>query len=302
MARGGQRRSGAQVEIMLNIQLALQKAKNNATDKWRQSAPAQPRQTTPAPPTAPSSAPAPVHALPVARPLDGNWANLNGWTPDQQALKQNRVITLDHANPARGSFDMLRTKILQTIRQNGWKLIAITSPTASCGKSTVSANLAFSFSHQVDCRTILLDLDLRRPSVGKTLGMKEAPSIENFLSGKAGLNESFVRFGSNLAIATNDKPVTHASELLQGAAAKSALATMQSRLAPDVILYDLPPMLAFDDVLAFAPSVDCALIVTAAEMTTGAEADICEYELSQRTKVLGVVLNKCRYTPEKYGY
>lgn len=302
MARGRERRSGRQVITMLNIQLALQKAKSNATDKWRQSTPAAPRQSTPVPPTAPVSAPAPVHALPVARPLDGNWSSLTAWTPDESVLADNRVVTLDNSNPARASFDMLRTKILQAMRQNGWKSIAITSPTAACGKSTVSANLAFSLSHQGDCRTVLVDFDLRRPSVGKTLGMKKMPLMEDFLNGKAGLNESFVRFGSNLAIAANERPVTQASELLQSGAAKSALATMQSRLAPDVVLYDLPPMLAFDDVLAFAPNVDCALIVTAAEMTTGAEADVCEYELSQRTKVLGVVLNKCRYTPEKYGY
>ncbi|MCO5062897.1 MAG: P-loop NTPase [Rhizobiaceae bacterium] len=287
---------------MLNIQLALQKAKSNATDRWRQSASPVPRQPTPVPPTAPSSAPAPVHPLPVARPLDGQWTNLPSWAPDQRLLKQNRVVTLDHSDPARGSFDMLRTKILQEMRQNGWKTIGITSPTAACGKSTVSANLAFSLSHQTDCRSVLIDLDLRRPSIGKTMGMTQTPSIEDFLTGNAGINDTFVRFGSNLAIAANSRPVTHASELLQGAAAKSALASMQSRLAPDVVLYDLPPMLAFDDVLAFAPSVDCALIITAAEMTTGAEVDLCEYELSQRTKVLGVVLNKCRYTPEKYGY
>jgi len=287
---------------MLNIQLALQKAKDSATDRWKQSAPAAPRQPGSIPPTAPSSAPAPVHALPVAKPLDGNWTSLPSWTPDQQVLKKNRVITLDHSDPARGSFDMLRTKILQAMRQNGWKTVGITSPTAACGKSTVSANLAFALSHQVDCRSVLIDLDLRRPSIGKTLGMTKTPSIEKFLSGKAGLEDAFVRFGSNLAIAANDLPVKHASELLQVSTAKSALAAMQGKLGPDVVLYDLPPMLAFDDVLAFAPSVDCVLIVTAAEMTTGAEADLCEYELSQRTKVLGIVLNKCRYTPEKYGY
>ncbi|MBX3596097.1 MAG: CpsD/CapB family tyrosine-protein kinase [Rhizobiaceae bacterium] len=294
---------------MLNIQLALQKAKSNANDRWKQTdstpqraAQQVTRQPTAVPSTSPVSAPAPVHALPVARPLGENWESLKQWAPDDIALRENRVVTLDHSDAARPSFDMLRTKLLQVLRQNNWKSIAITSPTAACGKSTVSANLAFSLSHQVDCRTVLLDFDLRRPSVAKTLGMKNPPSMEEFLSGKASVNETFVRYGSNLAIAANDKSVTHASELLQSATAKAALSAMQVRLEPDVVLYDLPPMLAFDDVMAFAPSVDCALIVTAAEMTTGAEADICEYELSQRTKVLGVVLNKCRFTPEKYGY
>jgi Mrp family chromosome partitioning ATPase len=188
------------------------------------------------------------------------------------------------------------------MRQNKWTSIGITSPTAGCGKSTVAANLAFSLSHQVDCRTVMIDFDLRRPAVAKTLGMRDAPVIEDFLAGRKGIDETFVRFGHNIAIGANSRTVMHASELLQSGTAKAALAAMQNRLNPDVVLYDLPPMLAHDDVLAFAPLVDCTLIVTASEITTAAEADLCEYELSQRTKVLGVVLNKCRYTPEKYGY
>ena len=61
-------------------------------------------------------------------------------------------------------------------------------------------------------------------------------------------------------------------------------------------------MLSSDDVMAFVPNVDCAILVVAAESTTLREADICERDLAEKTNVLGVVLNKCRYTPDKYGY
>lgn len=77
---------------------------------------------------------------------------------------------------------------------------------------------------------------------------------------------------------------------------------MQQKMNPDVVLFDMPPMLSNDDVVAFLPNVDCVILIAASEQSTLAEVDICEQELSDRTNVLGVVLNKCRFTPEKYGY
>ena len=71
---------------------------------------------------------------------------------------------------------------------------------------------------------------------------------------------------------------------------------------PDVILVDMPPMLATDDVVAFLPNVDAVLLVAAAGASQIAEVDDCERELSERTNVMGVILNKCRYISDKYNY
>ena len=70
----------------------------------------------------------------------------------------------------------------------------------------------------------------------------------------------------------------------------------------DVIVYDLPPMLQSDDAMAFLPQLDCVLLVAGAEKSRLDEVDKCEQELSEQTNVLGVVLNKCRYTGADYGY
>jgi Mrp family chromosome partitioning ATPase len=64
----------------------------------------------------------------------------------------------------------------------------------------------------------------------------------------------------------------------------------------------MPPMLGSDDMQAFAGKVDCVLLVAAAESTTIDEIDRCERDLASQTNVLGVVLNKCRYTHAEYGY
>ena len=77
---------------------------------------------------------------------------------------------------------------------------------------------------------------------------------------------------------------------------------MKADLNPDTVIYDLPPMLTCDDVMAFLPNVDCVLLIAGAEISTVDEIDRCENDLAQQTNVLGVVLNKCRYAGEEYGY
>jgi hypothetical protein len=61
-------------------------------------------------------------------------------------------------------------------------------------------------------------------------------------------------------------------------------------------------MLSSDDTIALIPNVDCAILVAAADTTTFREADICEHDLAEKTNLVGVILNKCHYTPDKYGY
>lgn len=243
-----------------------------------------------------------IHAL--RSPEDNKivWTELQTLRVDADAIARNRIVTANRSDIAHVAFDMMRTKLLQSLRQNNWKSVAITSPTPACGKTFTAVNLAFSLANQPDCRTLLLDLDLRRPQIGKTLGIKDAGSMESFLRGEIGCDDVFMRYGDNLAIAANRQPAQYSAELLQSATTAEALLEMQQRMSPDIILFDLPPMLSTDDVLAFLPNVDCVVLVAAAEHSTLSEVDVCEQSLAEKTNVLGVVLNKCQYSAEKYGY
>jgi len=232
----------------------------------------------------------------------GAWEGLSPLVVDHEAAANNRIITLNRLSSAHAAFDMMRTKLLRILKQNNWTSVAITSPTPACGKTCIGLNLAFSLANQKDCRTVLIDLDLRRPQIGKTLSIKNSGSIENFLKGDAGLRETFFRYGDNLAIGPNRHPVQFSAELLQSVAAARALEDMRQEMKPDVILYDLPPLLSTDDVLAFLPNVDGVILVAASEQSTVSEVDICEQSLREKTNVLGVVLNKSAYSQEQYGY
>lgn len=233
---------------------------------------------------------------------DAPWPTLPVRQLDIELMSRSRIVTMRRQDPSHAAFDIMRTRVLQALQRNNWTSIAITSPTPGCGKTMVCLNLAFSLANRKDCRVVLVDLDLRRPQVARLLGLDNPPLMENLLRGQLDIAEAFVRCGDNIAIAANARPVRLAAELLQGPETARVVKGIKQRLMPDVILYDLPPMLTNDDVMAFLPNVDSAILVAAAEATTVNETDICEHELSQKTNVLGVVLNKCRYTPDKYGY
>lgn len=231
------------------------------------------------------------------------WERLPPLRTDSRSFARNRIVTTtSRPNPAHAAFDIIRTKLLQGLTEHNWTTVAITSPTPGCGKTNVALNVAFSLANQKECRTVLIDLDLKRPQLAKMLGIEAVQPLERFLRGETDIGDVFLRHGDNLAIGANRQPVTFSAELLQSRETIRVLQDMRQRMGPHVVLFDMPPMLANDDVLAFLPHVDCALLVAAAEQSTLDEIDICEQELSERTNLLGVVLNKCRYSPERYGY
>ena len=238
---------------------------------------------------------------PAAAP-GGVWDELKTFEPDPRVMNRNRIVTYDNSDRGHVTFDMIRTKALHVMRQNGWTSLGITSPTAGCGKTTTAVNLAFSFAHQHDLRTLLVDLDLRHPAVASSIGLRENHSMAEVLQGTVAVSENFVRYGNNLAIGTSAAPIRNSAELLFSAVTAEAVAELRQVFRPDIIIYDLPPALVSDDVMAFVPHLDCVLLVAAAEKTRLDEVDKSERDLAERTNVLGVVLNKCRYMGDEYGY
>jgi protein-tyrosine kinase len=101
--------------------------------------------------------------------------------------------------------------------------------------------------------------------------------------------------GDSLALGLTSQAIESPAELLSSARTADIIDEIEARLRPDVILFDMSPMLANDDTIAFLDQVDCALMVAAAEETTVSEVERCGKDLSAHTQVLGVILNKCRY-------
>ena len=174
---------------------------------------------------------------------DDFWSALRELRPNQSRLEDNRLIPTAQADAAHVPIDMLRTRVAAMMEEKGWKTLAVTSPTAGCGKTTIAVNLAFSMARRRQGRVVLIDLDFRRPRVGTLLEFSPKSQLEDLFEGKARLADCFSRIGNNLAVAVNTQPVGRAAELLHSETTKKALAEIQRDLQPDMIICDLPPML-----------------------------------------------------------
>ena len=229
------------------------------------------------------------------------WAALPEWRTDPDLLAAQRLVAQRPGLTAT-PYDVMRTNLLRHLREQGWTRVALTSPGGGCGKTTTCLNLALSLARQRDLRVVVLDLDLRRPSVLQRLGLPPVPALDAVLRGVLAPEDGLVRIRPNLALGGNAAPVDASAELLASARAAAAIDALEIRYRPDVLLIDLPPVLVADDAIAFLDQTDCALLVAAAEQTTVAEIDRAGKEVADHARVLGVILNKCRYLDRSEGY
>lgn len=227
-------------------------------------------------------------------PMVDEWAPLEALKLDAELLEKNRIIAHRKSNPGHLPFDMLRTRLLNVLRTNNWTRLAITSPTKGCGKSMVSANLALSLGHQPDLKSMFFDVDMRMPAQAKNFGIKERFSMAEFLQGQIEPSAFLRRVGTNLAIGFNTIPERAPAELFHHERTKKVLSAALTRFRPNVVIYDLPPLLVSDDVMAFLPHVDCVLMVASAGVTTPKEISAAEQLLEDQTNFLGVMLNKSK--------
>lgn len=231
------------------------------------------------------------------------WESLAAVRLSPDHLVGNGLFPLSSNDPAAAAFDHLRSRLLHGISQKGWRRIAISSPTHGCGKSYVATNLALSLARRNDSRTVLIDMDLRRPQLANLLGLSDAPPLADFLSGEQPLESIFRRFGRTLALGLNGAPVKMASELLHSPETAEAMTLACDLLDPEVVIVDLPPVLAGDDVLAIAGQVDAVLLVTDGARSKPEEIRATERVLEGRLPLLGVVLNRAEErAARQYGY
>ncbi|MEX0280816.1 MAG: CpsD/CapB family tyrosine-protein kinase [Arenibacterium sp.] len=197
-------------------------------------------------------------------------------------------------NAVADSFDKLRTILLRELRSNGWTRIAVVAPTRGCGASFSAANLALSFSRIPGNRTVLMDLNFRRPGLATLFDVETDCDMSGFLAGRVHLRDQIVCASENLAIGFTPAPDPRAAHLLHSDCGAVVVSDLVDQLNPEVLICDLPPMLESDDLAGFLPQIDGVLLVADAVQTLPDHITECEKRLSGQTRVLGVVLNQTR--------
>ncbi|MBL4757631.1 MAG: CpsD/CapB family tyrosine-protein kinase [Rhizobiales bacterium] len=272
---------------MERLQVALEKARAQRSDAAAIAPEPDKKQTPPPASSAPDK---------------GAWAALAEFRCQKKKLLRNRITTFEGGKES-APYDMLRTRVLQQAKHNDWRRVAIVSPHSNCGKSTIAANLAFSLSRQRDRRSIVLDLDLRRSGLTKILDQSGPYGMGDVLGGQVSFADHAKRYGPNVIFGFNNgTTIQTPSEILQDARAKEILDQIEATYEPDLMLFDMPPLMASDDNFGFLQNVDAALLVVAAEKTSMAQIDVAERHIAELTNMMGIVLNKCRYMSGAHGY
>ena len=170
----------------------------------------------------------------------------------------------------------------------------MTSPDASAGKSITALNLAMSIAREYNQRVYLVDADFRVPALHTYLGIAPQLQLTDYLDGKAEIDQIVSGIGvERLYLVFNTVQHEHSAELLTSPRMQQFIAELQDRDPKGLIIYDAPPLLAADDVLAFSPHVDAILMVVA-EGQTDREDLAKAAQMLTDSNVAGIVLNKSR--------
>jgi protein-tyrosine kinase len=221
---------------------------------------------------------------------------------DPEHLEHNRIVAQNKNDTTSWVFDSLRTQVLQQMEERHWRTMAIISPTAAAGKSVVAINLAISIAQQPQKTAMLVDFDLRKPSVAQYLGIKQQKSINDYLAGDAELAEIIVNPGiPHLTVILTNKPVNKSSETLSSKGMQRLIVELKERYDSRIVIFDLPPILNVDDALVVLPQVDCVLLVLGDGLHTESEISNT-MRLLGKSNILGVVINRAEAEPSTYYY
>ncbi len=224
------------------------------------------------------------------------WGRLRMVTPDADIVDRKRLPLVDRfrdTDSAR-SIDLLRTRLLHTLRSRGWRRVAIASPTSGCGATWTTVNLAQSLSRVPNSRTVVMDMNFRTPGVASAMGLPAAGNMNRFLLGELSAQRHLLRMTDSLAVGLNSRGLKDAAEILHSPTSAQVIDDMIDDCKADVALFDLPPVLEHDDLTAFLPQVDGVLLVADGTRTTSKDLAACEKVLAGHTQILGVVLNRAR--------
>lgn len=213
---------------------------------------------------------------------------------DAEHLRRERIITATDSDKRAEGYRQLRTQILRKLRENKWHTLAITSPNSGAGKTLTALNLAISLSQEVNQTVMLVELDLRNPSILKKLGIEADYGITDVVNGSVDLSQALINPGfERLVILPNRAHASHRSELLSSPQMGQLLHEIVNRYESRLIIFDLPALLDDDDALVFAPYADATLLVVEDNVSKRADVER-SLQLLEGTHILGTVLNKIR--------
>lgn len=220
----------------------------------------------------------------------------------QKILKKSRILSAASSGATVTAYKILRTQVLNRMKRHGWTTLGTTCAVPGEGKSLTSLNLAISLARELRHTVLLADLDLSQPSVHKYLGYTPEYGIGDYLLNDVPIENILIHPGiERLIVLPGKDPIPNSSEILSSQRMEQLLRELKTRYASRLIVFDLPPVLYTDDVLALLPNVD-ALLLVIEEGRVKRDEVAKTRRLLRDANIIGTVLNKSREPGASYEY
>jgi Mrp family chromosome partitioning ATPase len=212
---------------------------------------------------------------------------------DPRRANRERLVASDVNHPIADKYRLLRAQVLQRMKKANITTLTVTSARAGDGASTTAANLAISIALDVNQTVLLVDLNLREPSLHRKFGFEPARGIEDYLRHECELKDCLFNPGlKRLVVLPARASKGDAAEILSSPGMAALVKELRSRYEDRVIIFDAPPILDGGETLGFLPNTDGVLFVARSGHTTKVELDRAA-DLLKSYQVVGTLLNAC---------
>ncbi|WP_027178097.1 polysaccharide biosynthesis tyrosine autokinase [Maridesulfovibrio bastinii] len=211
---------------------------------------------------------------------------------DVRCLTENRVLTSSSSPEFTDIYNLLRTQIFHRTKKNHHNVIMVTSAAQGEGKSLTALNLAISIARELDQFALLVDTDMRNPSLHKYLGMEMTRGLSDHLMKNVPVHELFIKPGlDKLTFLPAGEPIRGSTEILGSPKLQELIVEMKQRYPDRYVIFDCPDLLHAPDALVFSTYVDGIIFVVEAGKTSR-ENVMKALNLLEGRNIIGLVLNK----------
>jgi capsular exopolysaccharide synthesis family protein len=209
----------------------------------------------------------------------------------KESLARHRLIAADPLNSQREAYCLLQTEISRRLSEQEFDCLGITSPRRGRGKTLTAVNLAISFARDAKQGAILVDLNLRNPSVHRFLDLEPSAGVEGCLFGGVGLEAAlFTPSIDRLLVLPARGGSQNVSQVLRSSNLRELLAETKSRYPGYVVIVDLPRLVTEAEARTYESLVDALILVVEDQVTP--ESDLKRaMAILDRSKLIGAVLN-----------
>ena len=209
---------------------------------------------------------------------------------------RNKIVSIEEKHPAADQFKLLRTKILSLTRKIGRNTIQVSGFDSGEGKSMVALNLAVSMAKDTRQTTLLVDVDFRRPSVHRLLGLgNNTVGLKQYFENQLELKDIFINPGiDKLTILPAGGRIQDSTEVVGSARMEALVQELKKRYPDRYIIFDSPGLNVCPDPLVFSEYVDAVVLVARSDLTA-TESVKAAINLVSKDKLLGTVLNDSKW-------